>query len=56
MSISIYIAYLYNLNTLYIYGLYLYTCFKDITAFTCVKLLIVPKDMAKTWLSNAQHC
>lgn len=57
MSISIYIAYLYNLNTmLYIYGLYTYTCFKDITAFPCAKLLIVPKDMAKTWLSNAQHC
>lgn len=51
MSISIYIAYLYNLNTmLYIYGLYIYiyTCFKDITAFPCAKLLIVPKDMAKT--------
>lgn len=57
MSISIYIAYLYNLNTmLYIYGLYIYTCFKDITAFPCAKLLIVPKDTAKTWLSNAQHC
>lgn len=57
MSISIYIAYLYNLYTmLYIYGLYLYTCFKDITAFPCAKLLIVPKDTAKTWLSNAQHC
>lgn len=57
MSISIYVAYLYNLNTmLYIYGLYIYTCFKDITAFPCAKLLIVPNDMAKTWLSNAQHC
>lgn len=55
MSISIYIAYLYNLNTmLYIYGLYIYiyTCFKDITAFPCAKLLIVPKDTTKTWLSN----
>lgn len=49
MSISIYIAYLYNLNTmLYIYMVYIYTCFKDITAFPCAKLLIVPKDMAKT--------
>lgn len=53
MSISIYIAYLYNLNTmLYIYGLYLYTCFKDITAFPCAKLLITStkrygKDLAK---------
>lgn len=48
MSISIYVAYLYNLNTmLYIYGLYIYTCFKDITAFPCAKLLIVPKDMAR---------
>lgn len=46
----------FKYNVIYIYGLYIYTCFKDITAFPCAKLLIVPKDMAKTWLSNAQHC
>lgn len=27
--------------------IYMYTCFKDITAFPCAKLLIVPKDMAR---------
>lgn len=52
MLIFIYIVYLYNLNMLYIYGLYIYICFKDIIVFLCVKLLIVLKDMVKIWLSN----
>lgn len=48
MSISIYIAYLYNLNTmLYIYGLYLYNCFKDITAFPCVYIVNRTKRYGK---------